>query len=217
MHNFASMKKKVFKKEKREIEDAQYLQRFIGRFWQKQIFGYVDHMLAIGENRNVLTLLGRPGAEGKSTTARIFECLYPGKVLVIPGFEKGSDFAHILNKWTEENGVPKIVIVDEPKMKIGLTDYSILEALKNGRVFCPKYDSLVLRFRSDQIPIVILFTNGEIPNNIWSSDRYDSFEIMATDAHHDGEIRRLNIDFTDLPEYDPNVEIEHYPIPQNFD
>lgn len=80
--------------------------------------------------------------------------------------------AQALRSYQEENGgkSPVYVIFDIPKTKMSghTVNYEAMEFLKNGRIFCPKWDSRTLRFKR---PHVIVFAN-EIPDPLaFSEDR----------------------------------------------
>eukprot|EP01084_Bolivina_argentea_P188089 323877_1 len=194
-------------------DDQRLLQTTEQWYFQRQTLKYVKYLIDIEEQRQITILRGQPGGEGKSKTARLIEATYPGQVLVIPGYNDAKDLSHHLREHTSFNDEPKIVIIDEPMDKKGDTDYSVLEDLKNGRVFCAKYNSTVLRFRSDQIPIVLLLTNTKIKNNVWSITRFDPIDIIKTEAHPHGELQRMHMDFSNLEAYNPDIQLVYHPIP----
>lgn len=80
---------------------------------------------------------------------------------MLPG--KAADMAY------EYNPNTKILCVDIPRSKIETFQYSFLEAVKNGRVFSPKYESTTIRFNP---PHVLVFMNEEPNMEALSEDRY---------------------------------------------
>lgn len=82
---------------------------------------------------------------------------------------KSADIAHCLDH-------PKIVIFDISRAtSLDVFNFPIVEDIKNGSVFSPKYDSAVKFFDT---PHVIIFANLPCPAGKFSVDRLRQFEIL---------------------------------------
>lgn len=101
------------------------------------------------------------GGVGKSTFTYYLEKHFNATVLENG---KSADVAHMLPR------TPTLVIFDLPRTSEGHINYSVIESIKNGCVFSPKYDSRTKRFNR---PHVIVFANFEPNRAAWSGDRYD--------------------------------------------
>lgn len=84
---------------------------------------------------------------------------------------KSSDLAYMLP------ANPTVVIFDLPRTSEGHINYGIIESIKNGCVFSPKYDSRTKYFNK---PHVIVFANFEPNMAAWSPDRYDITQLDQT-------------------------------------
>lgn len=102
------------------------------------------------------------GGAGKSSFVKHIYLKHPGEVMLCGG--RGQDIFYAVNEKI------KIYFVDIPRVQYDQTNFSALEALKNGLIFSPKYESGVKCF---DIPHIIVFANGPPPEGVWSEDRYD--------------------------------------------
>lgn len=84
----------------------------------------------------------------------------------------GADIAYALSE------TPRIVLLDFPRTKEGSVPYPMIEQIKNGMVFCPKYKSILKEFNS---PHVVCFANFEPDRTKLSEDRWSVWKILADD------------------------------------
>lgn len=70
---------------------------------------------------------------------------------------------------------PKIVVFDLARDKVEHTNFGVMEDIKNGRIFSPKYESSVKIFAS---PHVIVFANEPCPAGKFSVDRIESIYLQ---------------------------------------
>lgn len=88
---------------------------------------------------------------------------------------KSADIAYALDN-------PKIVVFDFSRSQQEHINYSIIEDIKNGVVFSPKYESCTKMFRS---PHVICFANWICDGSKMSADRWDVCKIKPEDCEED--------------------------------
>jgi len=102
------------------------------------------------------------GNNGKSWICKYLKNKLPAKVQILQ-IGKRDDLAHALN--------PKrsIILFDIPRRGMEYLQYHVLEMLKNGEVFSPKYDS-----GSKTLPPchVVVFCNEEPDRQAMSQDRF---------------------------------------------
>ena len=121
------------------------------------------------------------GNTGKSAFVK-WACVHMGAIMISG---KGSDVKHgVVNYIDSHNGIaPKIIFVDIPRSVLlnwnrSYTDFSAIEAIKNGNFFSDKYDSKQVIMNA---PHVMIFANN-FPNlEMLTRDRWDIREIKLTE------------------------------------
>lgn len=88
---------------------------------------------------------------------------------------KSADIAYAIK------GTPKIVVFDFSRSQEEHLNYAIIEDVKNGLVFSPKYESCCKIF---PIPHVIVFANWPPDMNKMSIDRWDINLITDDDCQY---------------------------------
>lgn len=128
--------------------------------WQQSLKNILD---GEPDSRQIIFVVDVQGNTGKTWFSMYMvgqtkqcQCLNPGKF---------ADMAFALNNNNE------IVIIDAPRSKQGeYLQYDFLEAVKNGYVFSPKYESRYKQFKS---PHVVVMMNEEPDMAKLSADRYN--------------------------------------------
>ena len=127
------------------------------RPWQEELLSYVN---APVHPRQVLWYVDEAGNQGKSWMASYLSTI--GAFIVTNG--KIADIAHAYNN-------EKIVIFDLSRTQVDKIDhiYALMEAFKNGRIFSPKYESVVKTFSPCH---VVAFANFIPDHSKLSQDRW---------------------------------------------
>ncbi len=134
------------------------------RAWQQRLMDDIEKYR--DNDRVVLWYWDEEGNKGK-TKMSTHLVLHHGAALFANG--KNADIAHA---W---NGEP-IVVFDYSRTNQEHLNYGILEAVKNGVVFSPKYQSTSKMFPP---PTVICFANFEPDKSKLSNDRWRVVEIKS--------------------------------------
>lgn len=114
------------------------------------------------DTRKVFWLWEPIGGIGKTTLCRYLLLKYKKKINIFPS-GKSADVAFAI---TEET---KMVIFDLPRTMEDHFNYNILEQIKNGLIWSPKYES---NMKIIDIPHVIIFANWEPNTSALSQDRW---------------------------------------------
>lgn len=134
------------------------------RQWQQDLYG---KLILPPDPREIYFIVDRKGNEGKSWFARYYCDLHENAQIIIPG--KKADMAYTV----DENC--KVFFFDCPRSKQGeYIQYDLLEELKNGMVFSPKYESRVKKLPP---PHVVVFMNERPDMTKLSADRYKIIEL----------------------------------------
>lgn len=128
------------------------------RAWQRSVVDAVDEA---PDSRSVLFVVDERGDQGKSFLCEYLSQKRENVQVLEPG--KLADLAYVYEPET------KILLMDVPRSRTKYLDYSFLESIKNGRLFCTKYESRMIRF---QPPHIVVFMNEAPDPNALSSDRY---------------------------------------------
>lgn len=124
--------------------------------WQEKLMAYLEND---PHPRHILWLYDTEGNVGKSEMATY---LARNHGAFVTGNAKSADIAHAFK-------LNKIVVFDLSRnTDLEKVNYGVIEDLKNGRIFSPKYESTVRFFPK---PHVIVFANGECPPSRFSADR----------------------------------------------
>jgi hypothetical protein len=106
------------------------------------------------------------GGYGKTTVCKYF--VDQMGAILLGGACK--DCLYGFAQYIEEHGeAPDIVIFDIPRVNKGAISYQAIEAIKNGMIFSPKYESGMKRFNS---PHVIVFSNDEPEYESFTDNRW---------------------------------------------
>lgn len=134
--------------------------------WQKNV---VDFCKNYADDRTVNWFWEENGKVGKSALARYFidnynECLY------VDGGRK-EDIAQYVATSGIRNWDNPVMLFNIPRQKTTIS-YSAIEALKDGMIFSPKYESGMIRFNSPHIIVFANFAPDEKQMSFMSADRW---------------------------------------------
>lgn len=140
--------------------------------WQSEI---LDIIKLKPHERQIIWIYEYNGSVGKSAFCKFLALKYGG--LMVDG--KGSDIMKAIHGYKEEHkDFPDIIMVDVPRDSFNYFNYAAIEKVKNGHVFCGKYESQQLIFNN---PHVLVFCNEPPDLTKWSKDRYYIREINSND------------------------------------
>lgn len=132
--------------------------------WQQEI---VDIIKGPVDKRKVYWYYDVKGGAGKSTLVRHLKI--QKKVIGIKG-GRPADIAYMLSQYKPEQ--IKAVIIDIPRDDAGHLSFSIIEQIKDGDVWCPKYESKSLLFNSPHLIILANAPPDEQDMRRLSEDRW---------------------------------------------
>ncbi len=154
------------------------------RKWQAGLWKWLSFK---PDNRHILFVVDRVGNCGKSYFCNYYADCYPDTTQILcPA--KGADLAHAYK------GTNRVVFFDIPRSRCDaqMLPYGFLESVKNGSIFCSKYDSKSKRFAPAHL---VVFMN-EMPDlTKLSADRYLVRILNPTDNVVSGPLVRT--EFTD--------------------
>ncbi len=127
--------------------------------WQVEL---IQVLKQPADSRHIHFVVDPTGGGGKSTFCSYVQAILEHVQILFPG--KQSDIAHALSEDS------RIFLFDIPRCDLEYVPYAVLEHLKDGRVFSPKYNSLVKLWR--QSPHVVVMLNATPDMNKLSQDRY---------------------------------------------
>ena len=132
------------------------------RDWQQELNGLLN---GTPSDREIIFVVDRNGASGKSWFAKYYASLHPGKVQILkPG--KKADMAYELRTDI------RVLFMDCPRSRSEVLDYEFLESLKDQMVFSGKYESTTKKF--DKPLHVAVLMNEQPLHDKLSRDRYRS-------------------------------------------
>lgn len=118
------------------------------------------------DKRTIVFVVDKPGNAGKSWFVDYYSSIHERCLTINPG--KKADMVFCFATCGFE---PRVVFVDAPRSKQGeYIQYDFLEELKNGRVFCSKYESHMVTFKP---PHVVVMMNEEPDGAKLSEDRFN--------------------------------------------
>lgn len=130
--------------------------------WQKEL---VDIVTGPFERRVIRVYVDLDGGKGKSAIARYLSINH--NALIVCG--KASDMKFSITNMIKNNEKePKICILDLPR-SVEHISWGGLEEIKNGTFNSNKYESGMINLKKP--PHVVVFTNHEVPEGIYSNDR----------------------------------------------
>lgn len=137
------------------------------RPWQQALY---DNLKREPDSRQIFFIVDPIGNSGKTWFGHYYCFLHENAQVLLPG--KKADMAYALNP------LSRVVFVDAPRSKQGeYIQYDLLEDIKNGYVFCSKYES---RVKQMQPCHVVVFMNEDPDMNKLSKDRYVLRRVCCT-------------------------------------
>lgn len=113
------------------------------------------------------------GNSGKTWFTRFLVCF---RHAVRFSNAKSADIAYAIR------GSPRVVVFDYSRSQEEQINYAVLEDIKNGLIFSPKYESTSKMF---EVPHVIVFANWPPNESKMSQDRWDIHHIDVEDMQPD--------------------------------
>jgi hypothetical protein len=127
--------------------------------WQSALY---DSLKQAPDDRSIFFIVDNVGNAGKSWFAHYYSFLNDNAQVLLPG--KKADMSYALDSTI------RVLFIDAPRSKQGeYLQYDFLEDVKNGYVFCSKYESRVKQLQSCH---VVVMMNEEPDMNKLSKDRY---------------------------------------------
>ena len=129
------------------------------RPWQSALY---DNLKTPPDSRHIFFIVDFEGNAGKSWFGHYYCFLHENAQVLLPG--KKADMSYALDP------LCRVLFIDAPRSKQGdFIQYDFLEDVKNGYVFCSKYESRIKQLG----PVhVVVFMNEEPDMNKLSKDRY---------------------------------------------
>lgn len=129
------------------------------RPWQSALY---DNLKTPPDSRHIFFIVDLEGNAGKSWFGHYYCFLHENAQVLLPG--KKADMSYALDP------LCRVLFIDAPRSKQGdFIQYDFLEDVKNGYVFCSKYESRIKQLG----PVhVVVFMNEEPDMNKLSKDRY---------------------------------------------
>lgn len=130
------------------------------REWQQLLNNDLNHT---PDDRKVIFIVDVVGNTGKSWFSHYYCSLHDNAQVLLPG--KKADMSYVLKPTI------RVLFIDAPRSKQGeFIQYDFLEDVKNGYVFCPKYESSIKYLPSVH---VVVMMNEHPEMHKLSADRYD--------------------------------------------
>lgn len=129
------------------------------RPWQEALY---ESLKLSPDPRSIFFIVDPVGNSGKSWFGHYYTFMHENAQVLLPG--KKADMAYALDP------LIRVLFIDAPRSKQGdFLQYDFLEDVKNGYVFCSKYES---RVKQMSLCHVVVFMNEEPDLNKLSKDRY---------------------------------------------
>lgn len=133
--------------------------------WQTAVYAKTQSV----PNRRKITFVVDPnGNTGKTWLCLKMMSVFPARTQML-GIGKRDDLAYAIDE------TKNLFLVDVPRNQMVYLQYSVLEMIKNGVIFSPKYESGQKIMTS--ATTVIVFSNESPDMNALSSDRYDVINV----------------------------------------
>lgn len=137
------------------------------RPWQSALY---DSLKLPPDPRKIFFIIDPVGNAGKSWFGHYYCFMHENAQVLLPG--KKADMSYALDP------LVRVLFVDAPRSKQGeYLQYDFLEDVKNGFVFCSKYESRVKTLNAVH---VVVFMNEEPDLNKLSKDRYVIRRVCCT-------------------------------------
>jgi len=130
------------------------------RDWQQELLQVLSQP---ADDRKIIFIVDAEGNKGKSWFIRYMLTVRPGSVQRL-SCGKRDDLAFAVDE------TKSIFLFDIPRGQLEFMQYSVLEQLKDGIIFSPKYESRSKRL--NHTAHVVVFTNEQADMNKLSMDRY---------------------------------------------
>ncbi|AIF71501.1 replication-associated protein [McMurdo Ice Shelf pond-associated circular DNA virus-1] len=128
------------------------------RAWQQRVVELID---APPDPRKVYFIVDRQGNAGKTSLAKLLHRTHEAVQIIRSG--KVADMAYLYKITT------KILILDVPRSKSELLQYSFIEMVKDGLLMSTKYESVMKTFDP---PHILVMMNADPDHTALSTDRY---------------------------------------------
>lgn len=165
--NISPSDRKTFEAQFYEFNDqnkrdavTERMQKAILRPWQEIVVEKIKNQ----DNRQILWITDFLGNNGKTFLAEYLETL--GAFVILGGAKRDIAYAY------DEQ---EIVVIDVPREDQEKMDYSLLECLKNGWLWCPKYHSRLKRFKPAKI---LVLANWYPKVDRLSGDRWNIYQLI---------------------------------------
>lgn len=157
---------KLSREEIKDLVRKKYMD-VLWRPWQRDVIDVLD---ACSSERTIYWIYEANGNTGKTFLSK-YLALRKGTI-VCSG--KANDIFNQVNNTIESGTVPKLVLVDIPRVSLDYVSYMAIECLKNGMLYSGKYEGGTCIFPS---PTVVCFAN-EMPKICkLSKDRWQIYII----------------------------------------
>lgn len=134
--------------------------------WQSEVVNYVGSEV---DNRSIRFMVDPEGGNGKSWLQRYLYSKEPEKVQLL-SVAKRDDIAHSIQPECS------VFLFNVPRTQMELLRYEILEQLKDGYVYSPKYNSR-MKIMVSKVIHVIVFSNEAPDYTKMTDDRYDVINL----------------------------------------
>ena len=137
------------------------------RPWQQRIHNIIDDEPV--NNRQVIFVVDPEGNSGKSFLTRYWFTLFPERIQLL-SIGRRDDLAHAIDI------TKSIFAFDIPRGGMEFMQYNVLEQLKNGVIFSPKYCSQTKILRETRVHVIV-FCNEEPDRSKMTADRFIIYHI----------------------------------------
>lgn len=141
--------------------------------WQQSV---IDFVAEDPDSRTIRWIYEPTGNVGKSFLAKYLAC-QEGTII---SSGKANDVFNQLNAAIETGTMPKIVILDVPRVVADYVSYQALEKLKDGCLYSGKYEGGVCIFPDVH---VLAFSNQKPDTSKMSRDRWKIYEIKEEELY----------------------------------
>lgn len=153
--NFHNYKRIILDKKEEKLMKEEF-EDFMLRPWQVQVLEELENQ----NDRQVLWIVDEEGGKGKTTLARWLQ------IHSNAFYSSGGRYGDIAYAYNNQD----IVIFDYTRATKEFVNYDIIEAFKNGLIWCSKYESKIIRKKGIK---VICFSNWTPDKEKMSKDRWN--------------------------------------------
>ena len=147
------------------VHPAPYKVEIELRNWQRDL---IDYLSGDPDDRTIKWVWEPDGCAGKTTFQKYVFTHYEN-VVILSG--KGHDMKNGIVQYEDKHGnLPKIVLINIPRVMSGFVSISGIEEIKDMFFFSGKYEGGMVCGPS---PHVLVFANSEPPYEKMSADRWD--------------------------------------------